>query len=154
MRSRCPGLENVRLLDVAAQVGIRETRHIHGKYVLTQEDVLRGARFEDAIARCAYPIDIHDPEGTRFSLAAVQADYYEIPFRCLVPQRIDNLLVAGRCFSATHEAAASARVIPPVYAMGQAAGTAAALCAKDRITPRGLSGQRLREVLRGQGAIV
>lgn len=154
MRARCPGLENVRVLDVAAQIGIRETRHIHGEYMLTQDDVLRGARFEDAIARCGYPIDIHDPEGTRFSLAAVQSDYYEIPYRCLVPQRIDNLLVAGRCFSATHEAAASARVIPPVYAMGQAAGTAAALCARERVTPRALSGQRLREVLRGQGAIV
>lgn len=154
MRARCPGLENVRLLEVAAQIGIRETRHIHGEYVLTQDDVLRGARFEDAIARCAYPIDIHDPAGPRFSLAAIESDYYEIPYRCLIPKRVDNLLVAGRCFSATHEAAASARVIPPVYAMGQAAGTAAALSVKQGLTPRRLPGTRVREVLRAQGAIV
>jgi hypothetical protein len=82
------------------------------------------------------------------------AGYYEIPYRCLVPQRTDNLLVAGRCLSATHEAAASARVIPPVYAMGQAAGTAAALCARERLRPRDLDGRRLRETLRTQGAIV
>jgi hypothetical protein len=155
MRERCPGLEQARLLDVATQIGIRETRRIHGLYTLTGEDVLRGARFEDAIARCAYPIDIHDPTGTRGQLVGLEsAGYYEIPYRCLVPVRVDNLLVAGRCLSATHEAAASARVIPPVYAMGQAAGTAAALCARERLRPRDLDGRRLRETLRTQGAIV
>ncbi len=154
MRQRCPGLAKVRLLDVAAQIGIRETRHIEGEYVLTQDDVLRGARFDDAIARCAYPIDIHDPEGTRFCLTAVLSEYYEIPYRCLVPQGVANLLVAGRCFSATHEAAASARVIPAVYAMGQAAGTAAALCAKEGLLPRELSRDRLHRLLREQGALV
>lgn len=154
MRARCPGLENARLLEVAAQIGIRETRHIHGEYVLTRDDVVTGARFPDAIARCAYPIDIHDPEGTRFSLSAVDAPYYEIPYRCLVPLRVDNLLIAGRCLSATHEAAASARVVPPVYAMGQAAGTAAALSVRERVMPRELSAPRLRERLAEQGAIV
>ncbi len=103
MRERCPGLEQARLLDVATQIGIRETRRIHGLYTLTGEDVLRGARFEDAIARCAYPIDIHDPTGTRGQLVGLEsAGYYEIPYRCLVPERVDNLLVAGRCLSATH----------------------------------------------------
>lgn len=154
MRARCPGLANVRLLEVAAQIGIRETRHVQGEYVLTRDDVITGARFPDAIARCAYPIDIHDPEGTRFSLSAVDAPYYDIPYRCLVPLRVDNLLVAGRCFSATHEAAASARVVPPVYAMGQAAGTAAALSVSDRVMPRELSTSRLRERLAEQDAIV
>ncbi|HXJ83596.1 MAG TPA: FAD-dependent oxidoreductase [Candidatus Methylomirabilis sp.] len=155
MRERCPGLEQARLLEVAAQIGIRETRRIEGLYTLTGEDVLRGARFDDAIARCAYPIDIHDPTGTRGKLVGLEAaGYYEIPYRCLVPVRVDNLLVAGRCLSATHEAAASARVIPPVYAMGQAAGTAAALCVRERRRPRDLDGGRLRETLRAQGAIV
>lgn len=155
MRRRLPGLERVRLLDIAAQIGIRETRHIQGLYVLTGEDVLKGARFDDAIARFAYPIDIHDPQGTRGQLVGLeQAGYYEIPYRCLVPQQADNLLVAGRCFSATHEGAASARVIPAVYAMGQAAGTAAALCAKEGVAPRDLSGRRLRALLREQGVIV
>jgi hypothetical protein len=155
MRERCPGLEGARLLEVAAQIGIRETRRIHGLYTLTGEDVLRGTRFDDAIARCAYPIDIHDPTGTRGKLVGLEsAGWYEIPYRCLVPVRVDNLLVAGRCLSATHEGAASARVIPPVYAMGQAAGTAAAICARERLRPRDLDGRRLRETLRGQGALV
>lgn len=154
MRARCPGLERARLLEVAAQIGIRETRHIQGEYMLTRDDVVSGARFADAIARCSYPIDIHDPEGTRFSLSPVEAPYYEIPYRCLVPAGLDNLLVAGRCFSATHEAAASARVVPSVYAMGQAAGTAAALSVRHRAAPADLSTSRLRERLREQRAIV
>jgi hypothetical protein len=167
MRERCAGLENIRLLDIASQIGIRETRRIVGEYVLTAEDVLQGRRFDDAIARCSYPIDIHDPQGTRGKLIGMGGEdkphhtvtrdappYYEIPYRCLVPLKVDNLLVAGRCLSATHEAAASARVIPPVYAMGQAAGTAAAMCAKENIAPRQIDGRWLREVLREQGAIV
>ena len=81
-------------------------------------------------------------------------DYYEIPYRCLVPREVENLLVAGRPISATHEGAASARVIPPCYATGQAAGTAAALCAREGITPRALHGVRLRQALREQGALV
>ena len=167
MRERCVGLENIRLLDIASQIGIRETRRIIGEYVLTADDVVQGRHFDDAIARCSYPIDIHDPQGTRGKLIGMGGEdkphrtvardappYYEIPYRCLVPLQVDNLLVAGRCLSATHEAAASARVIPPVYAMGQAAGTAAAICAKEGIAPRELDGRKLREVLRGQGAIV
>jgi FAD dependent oxidoreductase len=157
LRERCPGCENARLLETAAQVGIRETRHILGEYVLTGEDVLRGAEFPDAVARCAYPIDIHDPTGTRGLLRGPQEagrPYYEIPYRCLVPLGVEHLLVAGRPLSATHEGAASARVIPPCYATGQAAGTAAALCAREGIAPRELDGVRLRSVLREQGAIV
>jgi len=155
MRAHCPGLEQIRLLETAAEIGIRETRHILGEYVLTGEDVLQGARFPDAIARCAYPIDIHDPQGTRGTLLGLaQSGYYEIPYRCLVPRGVERLLVAGRCLSATHEGAASARVIPPVYAMGQAAGTAAALSVREGIAPRALSGERLRGLLRQQGAIV
>lgn len=154
MRARCPGLERARLLEVAAQIGIRETRHLHGEYTLTRDDVVTGARFPDAIARCAYPIDIHDPEGTRFDLSPIAAPYYEIPYRCLLPRDVDNLLVAGRCLSATHEAAASARVVPPAYATGQAAGTAAALAVLGGVTPRDLPAARLRQRLAEQGAIV
>jgi hypothetical protein len=157
LRQRCPGCGHARLLETAAQIGIRETRHILGEYVLTGEDVLTGARFPDAVARCAYPIDIHDPTGSRGILRGPQEAgraYYEIPYRCLVPRAVENLLVAGRPISATHEGAASARVIPPCYATGQAAGTAAALCAREGILPRALDGPRLRALLRKQGAIV
>ncbi len=168
MKANCPGLENVTLLEMAAQVGIRETRHIQGLYTLTGEDVLAGRRFEDAIARCAYPIDIHDPTGSRGKLIGLgnsAADterqvkptapaFYDIPYRCLVPVRVKNLLVAGRPISATHEAAASARVIPPCYATGQAAGLAAALSVQQDHLVASLDARLLRERLREQGAIV
>lgn len=157
LREYCPGCEDARLLETGAQIGIRETRHILGEYILTGDDVLQGATFPDAIARCAYPIDIHDPTGTRGVLKGPQENqrnYYEIPYRCLIPLEVDNLLVAGRCLSATHEGAASARVIPPCYATGQAAGTAAALAIRHNIAPREVSAEELRETLRRDSAIV
>ena len=113
-----------------------------------------GRRFDDAITQCSYPIDIHDPQGPRGRLEGIRADHYEIPYRCLVPRQVDNLLVAGRPISADHEGAASARVIPPCYATGQAAGTAASLSIQQGVTPRGLDVGLLRTTLRGQGAIV
>jgi 2-polyprenyl-6-methoxyphenol hydroxylase-like FAD-dependent oxidoreductase len=153
-RSHCPGLENAQLIATASQVGVRETRHILGGYVLNGQDVLEGRTFDDAIAQCSYPIDIHDPQGPRGRLEGIRADHYEIPYRCLVPRQVDNLLVAGRPISADHEGAASARVIPPCYATGQAAGTAACLSIQQGVTPRSLDVGLLRKTLRGQGAIV
>ncbi|HEV7180365.1 MAG TPA: FAD-dependent oxidoreductase [Candidatus Baltobacteraceae bacterium] len=131
-RERVPGFENSRLAATGAQVGVRESRRIAGRYTLTADDVLHARRFDDAIARSAYPIDIHNPSGagtTTHRLAPGEA--YEIPFRCLVPQNREQLLVAGRCISTTHEALASTRLTPTVMTLGQAAGTAAAL-AKER----------------------
>jgi hypothetical protein len=157
LREYGPGCENAQLLETGAQIGIRETRHITGEYILTGDDVLQGARFPDAIARCAYPIDIHDPTGTRGVLRGPQdlgRNWYEIPYRCLVPLEVENLLVAGRCISATHEGAASARVIPPCYATGQAAGTAAALAVRLGVPPRQVPAEELRAVLTQAGALV
>jgi hypothetical protein len=153
-RSHCPGLENAQLLATGSQVGVRETRHILGDYVLNGQDVLEGRQFDDSIAQCSYPIDIHDPQGPRGRLEGIRADHYEIPYRCLVPRQVDNLLVAGRPISADHEGAASARVIPPCYATGEAAGTAAALSIKQNVAPRELDVELLRSTLRNQGAIV
>jgi len=177
LRANCPGLENAQLLETAAQIGIRETRHIVGKYTLTGEDVIRGRRFPDAIGRASYPVDIHDPAGSRTTLimvggrvetatmapeeraaadkgAADAPSFYDIPYRCLVPERIDNLLVAGRPVSATHEGAGSVRVMPPCYAMGQAAGLAAAMSARGNVPPAELDTDLLRRALAAQGAIV
>ena len=153
-RSHCPGLENVQLLATGTQVGVRETRHILGDYVLNGADVLEGRKFEDSIAQCSYPIDIHDPQGPRGRLEGIHADHYEIPYRCLVPRDVENLLVAGRPISADHEGAASARVIPPCYATGQAAGTAASLAIKQGVAPRDVDIDQLRMTLSEQGAIV
>ena len=167
MRENCPGLKNAKLLETASRIGIRETRHIHGLYTLTGEDVVAGSQFPDAIARCAYPIDIHDPLGKRhvdiplgnqlkqsLSMKPNTPLYYEIPYRCLVPENLENLLVAGRPISATHEGAASARVIPPCYATGQAAGLAAALSVKTDCRVPNVDPAKLQERLREQGAIV
>jgi glycine/D-amino acid oxidase-like deaminating enzyme len=153
-RSHCPGLENAQLLATGTQVGVRETRHILGDYVLNGADVLEGRKFDDSIAQCSYPIDIHDPQGPRGRLEGIHADHYEIPYRCLVPRDVENLLVAGRPISADHEGAASARVIPPCYATGQAAGTAASLAIKQGVTPRDVDLIQLRTILSEQGAIV
>ncbi len=153
-RSHCPGLENAQLLATGTQVGVRETRHILGDYVLNGADVLEGRKFDDSIAQCSYPIDIHDPQGPRGRLEGIHADHYEIPYRCLVPRDVENLLVAGRPISADHEGAASARVIPPCYATGQAAGTAASLAIKQGVAPRDVDIDQLRTTLSEQGAIV
>ncbi|MBV9440528.1 MAG: FAD-dependent oxidoreductase [Candidatus Eremiobacteraeota bacterium] len=147
-RGNVPGFANARIAATATQIGIRESRRIDGEYTLTAQDVLEARTFDDAVARSAYPIDIHNPAGsgtTTRRLAPGTA--YEIPYRCLVPRGVDDLLVAGRCISTTHEALASTRLTPTVMTLGQAAGTAAALCVRSRVTPRALDPLVLREHL-------
>jgi hypothetical protein len=132
-RRRVPGFANARIAASGTQVGIRESRRIVGRYTLTAQDVLQARRFEDAVARSAYPIDVHNPSGsgtTTHRLAP--GTTYEIPYRSLLPVNREQLLVAGRCISTTHEALASTRLTPTVMTLGQAAGTAAALaCARN-----------------------
>ncbi len=136
------------------QIGVRETRRILGEYVMTAEDILEARKFDDAIARGAYPIDIHSPTGEGTYIKSPPAgESYDIPYRCLVPKKIEDLLVAGRCISTTHEAQSAIRVIPIVVAIGQAAGTAAALSARLGTTPRELDVSLLQNTLREQGAI-
>jgi hypothetical protein len=148
LRSDVSGFENAYLQQTAAQIGIRESRRIRGEYILTAEDVLSASKFPDGIARCAYPIDIHSPTGAGTVIRDVpRGDHYEIPFRCLVPKGIDNLLVAGRCVSATHEAQASLRVMPQCFAMGEAAGVAAALAIRQGISPKEVDAAELRQAL-------
>jgi len=127
-RERVPGFENARIAATGTQVGIRESRRIVGRYTLCAQDVLEGKQFDDAVARSAYPIDIHNPSGTGTTTQRLPPGAsYEIPYRCLVPVNREQLLVAGRCISTTHEALASTRLTPTVMTLGQAAGTAAAL---------------------------
>jgi hypothetical protein len=149
----CPGFERARLLEAATQLGVRETRRIIGEHVLTGEDVLEGRRFPDAIARGSYLIDIHDPAGTRTRLVQIQAPFYDIPYRCLVPKEHDGLLVAGRCISVDHVAFGSTRVIPQCYATGEAAGTAAALAVAGSREPRAVDTAKLRDAIRSTGGI-
>jgi hypothetical protein len=154
MREAVPGFSTSFLSCVPTQIGVRETRRIEGDFKITQEDVVGGAKFEDAIARSAYPVDIHAPTGHGLITSEAPDDFYEIPFRCLLPRNFENLVVAGRCISATHEGHASTRLTPTCFAMGEAAGVAAAMCAKEKKRFRELDFGALRENLRRGGAIV
>jgi hypothetical protein len=159
-RKRLPGFQNAVLLDSAPQVGVRETRRIIGDYVLTVEDLMSGRHFDDVIALASFAIDIHPVTGPGGGVeSALQAGYkaapvYEIPYRSLVPTVVENLLVAGRCLSATHEALGAVRVMPPCFAMGQAAGVAAALSISDNVSPRRVNIKRVQDMLKQQGAIL
>ena len=151
-RQRVPGFADARIAGSGTQVGIRESRRIVGRYTLTRDDVLQARRFEDAVARSAYPIDVHNPSGSGTSthrLAAGQS--YEIPFRCLLPVNREQLLVAGRCISTTHEALASTRLTPTVMTLGQAAGTAAALACQHNQRVGDVDTAELRRVLVDDG---
>ncbi len=154
-RKYVPGFEDCTLIDTAPQIGVREPRRIVGEYVLTAEDVLGARRFPDGIARVSFPIDIHDVKGGGgFFEGPREGPYYTIPYRSLVPLRVEQLLVAGRCVSATHEAQGSLRVMPPCFAMGQAAGPAAALSLETNVDVRNVDVQLLRRTLQDQGALV
>ncbi|MDB5965073.1 MAG: fumarate reductase/succinate dehydrogenase flavoprotein-like protein [Polaromonas sp.] len=130
MRNELPGFANAAIVDIAAQIGIRETRRIHGLYALSGEDILSSARFEDTIGINAWPMELHaagriDWQFPRNWDQQEGRVYNDLPWRMLVPQRVDNLLVAGRCASMTHEGQSAARVSGGCFVMGQAAGTAA-----------------------------
>lgn len=155
-RKYFPGFENATLVDTASQIGIRETRRIVGEYVLTAEDIVSGRAFEDTIALYGYPIDIHSPDEvtTEFDKSFHTANIYQLPYRILVPATTDGLLVAGRCVSATHEALGAIRVMPCAFALGQAAGAAAALAGRDGVQPRHINTVQLQELLHEQNVVL
>lgn len=152
LQKYAPGFRNCRLIWTPHQIGMRETYHLTGDYLLTGEDLVAGRRFEDGIARGGYHIDVHSPD--HGGLDTRRPKPYSIPYRSLLAKGVDGLLVAGRAISATHEAMASTRVIPIGMAMGQAAGVAAAMSVKDGNVPRELSIEKLQSYLRGAHAIV
>ena len=151
-----PGFSACFLHAVMPAVSIRASRRIVGEYELTRDDVERGARFPDAIARGAYPMSVQSASqpGVRQHLFVRDGGDYDIPYRCLVPRAIDGLLVAGRCLAATREAIGSARMGAQCMAYGQAAGTAAALAAARGIAPRAIDIAALRRALQAERAIV
>lgn len=158
MRALVPGFENSYLIDTAAYVGVRETRRIFGEYILTVDDIKAQTIFEDSIGLGAAFIDIHNVEGPGMDKKSgyylPRGGYYSIPYRTLLPEKIDNLLVAGRCHSATHEAAGSTRWMTQCMVMGQAAGTAAAISIEKKVPPRKLSIKKLQERLLRDKAIL
>ena len=151
-RRSVPGFGNARIAATATQIGIRESRRIVGTYTLTAHDILSARVFPDAVARSAYPIDIHNPSGAGTTTRRLPPGAsYEIPYRCLVPASIERLLVAGRCISTTHEALASTRLTPTVMTLGQAAGTAASLSIRAGAPVRAVDAVELRERLTADG---
>lgn len=139
-----PGFESSYVCVIAPLMGVRESRRILGRYVLTEHDHQSCRKFEDAVARNRYPIDIHLASGGVELRKLPAGDYHEIPYRCLLPQNVDNLLVAGRCLSADFAAQSSVRIQPVCRALGEAAGAAASLCAKAGIAASDLPYSRLR----------
>ena len=153
LRRYVPGFDKAYPVQSGINVGVRETRRIIGDYRLDAADVLNARKFPDAIARGAYPIDIHNPTGSGTVLKRLPpGEAYDIPMRCLVPRKVDNLLVAGRCISGTHEAHSSYRVMPIVMATGHAAGVCAALAVRSGTPPREVPAQQVQHELLRQGA--
>jgi len=142
-----PELAEARVVETPPLLGIRQTRFVEGEYKLTAEDAISGRRFEDVVAISSAPI-IHYYGYRRY----LEHEGYDIPYRCLVPKKVENLLVAGRCISSEQQAYESHRSMAPIMAIGEAAGTAAALCWETAVAPRDLDVKLLQERLVVQGA--
>ncbi len=138
LRAHMPGFEEAFLSDSAPRLGVRETRRIRGRYALTADDVLGGRQFEDGICRAAWPIELDVAGGLTEWRFLEDGLWYTVPYRCLIPENVTNLLVVGRCVSATREGFASVRVIGPCMGEGQAAAAAVAVAA-----PRGGAADRV-----------
>lgn len=150
-----PGFEQAYIVEIAPQIGIRETRRIRGEYVLTADDILGCRNFDDAIGVNGWPVEAHVKGDVKFVFAPRDSrGYNQIPYRIVVPQKVENLFVAGRCASMSHEGQSSARVSGSCFVMGQAAGTAADLALAADVTPRQVDVARLTQRLRAAGAFL
>lgn len=152
-RKELPGYENCYCTASGCTLGVRESRRIMGDYKITAEELAAGTRFEDVVVHKAeFIVDIHNPDGAGQAEKTIQyTKPYDLPYRCFLPRKIEGLLTAGRCISGTHRAHASYRVMSICMAMGQAVGTAAALCAETGCTPRNLPVTVLQKSLEAQG---
>ena len=153
IKENTPGFEQAYIVEIAPQIGIRETRRIRGEYVLTDQDILGCRDFPDTIGIQGWPVEAHIKGDVKFVFTPPGArGFNEIPYRIIVPQKVDNLLVAGRCASMSHEGQSSARVSGPCFIMGQAAGTAADLALASDVAPRAIDVAKLHQRLRAAGA--
>lgn len=156
LREWVPGFSDALLEFTGPEIGVRSSRQLKSVYMLTAEDILEGKAFDSAICRNAYPIDIHNPNGagTDTSFVAQKSGCYEIPYETLYSEAAKNLLAAGRCIGADFEAQAAIRTTPCAFAIGQAAGTAAALCVQKRCSVQQLDGREVRAELSKHGAFL
>jgi succinate dehydrogenase/fumarate reductase flavoprotein subunit len=150
LRAEVPGFEQAEISELAAQVGVRETRRVHCQHMLTGDEVLQGAVFSDTIGLNAWPVEKHVAGGVEWAFAQDPANSFnQLPWRMLVPVRVANLLVAGRCAGMEHLGQSAARASGACFVMGQAAGTAAALRCQQRFDV-----QQLQALLRADGAVL
>jgi hypothetical protein len=151
-----PGFEKSYIVDLPPQLGIRETRRVVGGYMLSGEDVLGCASFEDSIGVNGWPMEQHVAGDVVFRFPPIPGSrgFNELPYRMLVPEGVDNLLMAGRCASMTHEGQSAARVSGACFAMGEAAGSAADLALSGNTIPRDIAVEKLQQALGEQGAFI
>ena len=152
---KTPGFENARITQVAPVLGVRESRHIEGKYKVTVADVSGGTKFEDRIATYAFGMDVHPRNAEMKGNFKIEiANVYYVPYRAMLPVGCDNLLVAGKTVSCESQAAGGIRVMPCAMAIGQAAGAASAIALRDKLTLDAVPTEELQSVLRAHGAIL
>ena len=161
LREHVPGCEHIQVTSIAPLLGVRETRRLKGEYIVTEDDVIEGRKFHDGIGCNSWFIDIHNPKGTGITYGSSQktisypkGGWNDIPYRALYSKDINNLLVAGKCVSSTHEAHAAIRIMASCIAMGQAAGTAAGLSIKDGSNVSDVDTNQLRNKLAEDGALI
>lgn len=155
LRKDMPGFSDARLAFTGPSVGVRSTRQIIGKYTITQDDVLRGRKFGDAVVCNGYPIDIHDPAGTSGKTLFLDwGEYYTIPYRCLINEKITNLVTVGRAISGEFAAQGAFRTTPGCGALGHAGGAAAGLAAATSTDFTNLESRDIQQILGEQGAFL
>ena len=155
-RSVTPGFENAYIVEIAPQIGIRETRRVLGQYLLSEADILGCASFPDAIGVNGWPVEAHVAGSVliKFPPIPESRGFNHLPYRMIVPREVDNLFMAGRCASMTHDGQSSARVSGPCFVMGQAAGTAAHLALSDKVAPAAVDVAALQRRLERDGAFL
>ena len=155
LKANSSAFDNATVISIANEIGVRESRKLKGEYILTADDLKNGTYFSDTIALGRYDIDIHNPSGTGTTIYHFKkGERYCIPYRSLVPKEYVNLLVAGRCLSATHEAQSAVRIMPICACLGQAAGTAVSIALKNNTNTHTVDIKALREKLKENGANV
>ena len=153
LKSNSESFKNCTISSVASQIGVRESRKLRGEHILTADELFNRVMFEDSIALGNYDVDIHSPSGTGTVMKRFDRKYfYSIPYRSLLPKEYDNLLVAGRCISATHEAQSSVRIMPICVCLGEAAGTAMGIAKNTNTNTHTLDVKLLQKTLIDNGA--
>lgn len=152
LRNYIPGFEESHVIESASEIGIRQSRTIECKYTLKNEDVINARKFDHAIARSAWPIEVHQVGGTK--VHTLYDDYYEIPYESLVPLNLSNLIIAGRCISAEHEALASCRVVAQCMEEGLAAAIASSLSIKYDCNYIDVPIKRIQDIMRDKGSLI